>query len=466
MKQRNWKKYIDREHWKFYAYRLRHFSTTLHLIWLPYREKYEKRKILEILKKKGELSLSELKKFHWGSVLRLLSEISDDEYRSLCSRIFKTSVEEIRTKDTIKVCFIQYVDTSWSGDDIYRLFESDKRFEVCVLVTRMRNNYKPVSELIQYFRKRRIKAYEYNQKYQTDICIYATPYDLEQKGADIRERHLNELCVLIPYAFLIGKGEEHHIESRKFIRSQCIWRYYCYTKIHEDEGRQYNVLGRLNMVYSGYPKLDIFSYIKNDDRMWNFYPDAKKRVIYAPTMVCEYSTFADSWQLLYRAARHYQDIAWIFRPHPYLGQSLAAKRLINHKEFEAYVKMWKMLPNADVQTGGDYYHTIWSSDAMIADGTSLVSNYQYTGKPLLVLCEDDTNLSEYGRKLFACQYQSGGTDYETICGFLEQIVVKGMDPKREERMRFFSDNLDYIKKNGRTASRFIVEDICGLLERV
>ena len=400
---------------------------------------------------------------HWGAVLRLRKRMSREEYLDLCRKIFEKNEKKIREKRFVQVCFVTTMETAWSGDRLYRLLEESGRFRPFIAVADTEAEKRPAEERKEYYLKRGLNAYTLRElgDPDADLFVYQNPYPLPDIHADIRERKLSALCMMIPYAVMFfGSSGENYLESQWFMRSQCMWRFYCYTKFQLEQGRENNLLGSINMAYSGYPKTDILLTGSFRGGDWNFKTDAEKRILYAPSLYWEYSTFMQSWKIIYDLAEEFQDIAWIFRPHPYLGHTLVREGQIpSIAVYDQYLEKWKKLKNARVQNGGDYYDTIMTSDAMIADGTSLITNYQYTGKPLLVLTGEKMQFSEYGRELLSAQYTASGDDAGEIRNFVSNVVSKGMDGKLKMRKQFFDRNLNYQKENGKLASEFIYNDI-------
>lgn len=459
---------IDKKRLKHIIRGLRDYRKTARYIKLDLVDFFEAGKLLRKIRSEGNRSfnVNDLK-IHWGAILKYKKRAGRKEYVELCGNIFKRNLEELKAKDCIRVCFVTSLETAWSGDHLYRMMETSGKFYPFVAIANAEAEKRSSDSIKNYYVERGLRAFLFREMedVQADLFIYQNPYPLSDVHSDIRERSTSELCVMIPYAVMFfGNDRENFLESEWFIRSQCIWKFYCYTRFQMEQGKKNNALGELNMVYSGYPKTDSLLTGSFNGSEWDFKKDAEKRILYAPSLYWEYSTFMQSWKLIYGLAKEYSEIAWIFRPHPYLGHTLEREKQIPSIEiYDRYLEDWSELENAHVQFGGDYYDTFMTSDAMIADGTSLISNYQYTGKPLLVLTGKGMKYSEYGKELLSAQYTAFGDDSDGIRAFITNVVLNGKDEKIEKRKQFFDKNLNYFKENGKLASEFIYYDLLNEL---
>lgn len=191
------------------------------------------------------------------------------------------------------------------------------------------------------------------------------------------------------------------------------------------------------------------------------------KIVYAPGYMLgipeeNFSTFISNSEMLYEYAKnHPNTTSWVYRPHPALGESLVgAKAIKNMNEYLEYERKWEELDNARVISGGDYFHIFNTSDGMILDSISFVSSYQYIGKPLLFLEQNEKLYNPYGQKIMQVIYKVKGNDLEGIKKFIEEVLIGKKDTMIETRKKFFEEYLDYYTYNGNhLASEFIYRDI-------
>ena len=171
------------------------------------------------------------------------------------------------------------------------------------------------------------------------------------------------------------------------------------------------------------------------------------------------STFAKNWQwMLNYAKNHVDTTSWIFKPHPLLIKSSVECGIYkNEQEYREYCKEWDSLPNGRY-IEGSYVEYFLSSDCMIFDSMSFMTEYLFVNKPSLFLTREKLNLSELGEKIFPAHYSVSGNDYKGIQHFIEYDVIH--DKKRALRNLIFTKYLDYYKANGNiSAAEKIVMDL-------
>ena len=90
-------------------------------------------------------------------------------------------------------------------------------------------------------------------------------------------------------------------------------------------------------------------------------------------------------------------------------------------------------PNAMIDDSDTAEAAMKASDAMISDYSSLVMQYNFTGKPSYIL----TGKSENRKDCVFCDYFSNyfREDGEDLSDFLN-MVLAGIDPKQQERMEY------------------------------
>ena len=99
-----------------------------------------------------------------------------------------------------------------------------------------------------------------------------------------------------------------------------------------------------------------------------------------------------------------------------------------------------------------------SSDAMIFDSISFISEYLFVNKPCLFLVKDETikyKFNEYGSKAFSLMYQA--KESEDIIYFINNVLLGANDLLSKERESFVNSVL--LPPNGMTASQNIYNDL-------
>jgi hypothetical protein len=379
----------------------------------------------------------------------------------------------------IKIGFMVHDSTLWIGDGLYRLFEESERFEPYVYCLRrnIEKNYDVLTDeyphLTAFFRDKGFRTVvsegNGNQLDGTsspipDICIWLTPwvYDFDD-SFKMGNFPLSTLHTYIPYGFNAAENKDGTFISCDYNLDlhNILWKNFAKDKISLEDAPKYS-FANTNGVYTGHPKMDGFLSLERHERS-----DGKKLVIYAPhhTVIdndwLHFSTFEYNHGFMLELAKKYSDrIAWVFKPHPALKVKVMQKGLFkNAEEWNAYLDEWRNLPDAEVVEEGMYTQLFIDSDAMIFDSVSFMTEYIFADKPALFLTRPEQYFSRLGKMVKNVHYTADGKDFKAIEDFICNVVLGGNDTKKDERHRFFEENLDY-RKNGCLAAENIFNELC------
>jgi len=195
-----------------------------------------------------------------------------------------------------------------------------------------------------------------------------------------------------------------------------------------------------------------------------------KKIIWAPHWSIKgginQATFQWNYQLMYEFAKDYPETSWVVKPHPTLCFSAVKENVFSSTdEYEAYLKQWDELPNAQVYTGAYYQAIFATSDGMIHDSGSFIAEYQYTQKPMIFMTREEEKFNEVGKAILEASYLVDGKDLEGIAALIQKIFIEGDDFKATERKAVFDKYLNYPKTNGMLASEFIYHSIADELKK-
>lgn len=451
------------------------------------KRKITERTVINLLTKGSYEELSDYRL----ADLFLVSKNHRYEYEKMIHTIQARQIERLKGKK-IKVAFVLYSASMWSCDGLYKLFENDSQFDPYVVVCKYSNEsntktWPTFNMTAQFFGKKGIKYIEvddsqpknkgWNALGNPDIVFYLTPYHtLLPVGVNQGYLPAKVLTVYIPYSYMLIKAEEKY-NAPAF---QYSWRHYCDSEIYRKLLLDYSGLYMNNTFFVGYPKMDTFfePCLVNDIELWKLDEgkDIKqKKIIFAPhhslkdLKYCSshFSTFDKNFRFILELAKKYRDdTAWIIKPHPNLKKTvLMAGLFATEEEYYNYLEQWDSLPNARVVQEGSYSDYFKTSDAMICDSVSFLAEYQFTEKPLLLLTRPEQEFNAFGTLIQEQLYKCPGDDFEEIERFLNIVVLGENDYMKEDRQRFFDENLNYFKKNGNIkASEKIFDEIKKLVD--
>lgn len=427
-------------------------------------------------------------------------------YERLYDRIMEFGKYNVREKvkrgQKVRVAFLAISAAEWPVENIYRMLSEDERLEcfvvLCPLVDRDREARRKTEEQSYNFFAshgydvRRIYYSEDDSYVQwqqiggiPDIVIHLTSYyESLPKPFQIEQFPLSTLSFYIPYGMYVANNADGNYVKQVVYNKQFVnlmWRVYADSEINLSGYQKYGLLHGKNVLYSGYSKMDYFKekreYTEQEIRnIWRMpgNTDVKKmkKLIIAPHHAIaasngiEFSTFTrNAYFWLYLAKKYQDKITFIFKPHPNLRmKTVWAHFFKTFKDYDAYLEEWNRLPNARVSEEESYVDIFATSDGMIMDSGSFLGEYMYTNKPLLFLTRKEQAFNSLGEKCVSAYYKAKGEDLMAIEQFVEDVILQGTDTMKEDRTRVFEENLNYIGRNGCTASEFICKDILKVLK--
>ena len=118
------------------------------------------------------------------------------------------------------------------------------------------------------------------------------------------------------------------------------------------------------------------------------------------------------------------------------------------KTSEYYKKMSEH-KNVVMSLEGDYLEAFVNSDALIHDCGSYAAEYLYTGKPCAYMLRESVNQekthTKFGIKCINSHYLI--KNKADFIDFIENVVIKGIDKKKEERNNFAKNEVMFNYPN-------------------
>ncbi len=446
--------------------------------------------ILQCYEKNG-INEKFLEDHTYQSLVSVKEKGSIELFKEISAKVYETALNCIRKKQVKKIVFLLKDSAEWSCEELYKRFNETSGYEVCVAVAPFfAGSQQAVSKMyldtVQYFRERKIDTVEMydiqKNRYKSweeigmpDIVFHLNPhYKAFAESSNICNFPLSILNVYIPYGIMIyGNVRQQYNQLSHML----YWKIFCETPLHKEMASKYADIGDINVVFSGYVKMDTFfdTCLQEKRKIWKISPRADekkiKKIIYAPhwsikDAVTGFGNFDKIYKSLYEYVKKNEtSTSWVFRPHPMLRVGAVQQGIFkSEEEYEEYLEMWRQLPNAQVIENGMYTDIFESSDAMILDSISFLGEYIYMHKPMLFLTRDRNTFNDFGKELVRVLYKTDGGNLEGIKNFVEKNVIGNEDPMKERREEFFEKYMDYRNQNGMLASEYIKQYIDCLTE--
>lgn len=386
-------------------------------------------------------------------------------------------IQNLKGKSKIRVVFFVNMTAIWKVDYLYKLFEKSNRFEPIVIVCPIMNDSnedrkRTLNETFEYFQNNGynvLSSYDCKlEKYinikeivNPDIVFYLNPY----KGLMLKDYYISnfndKITCYVPYFFRESEGKDL-INEELFYRCNM---FFTETKYHKELNQKMMYFDPHNMINTGYPGIEKFldpTYIPNST--WPVTVKNQKKVIWAPHHTIENdwfyasSCFLDYADFMIEMAIKYKDeLSIVFKPHPLLRKRL---NLIWGKAItDEYYRKWDIMDNTSFENG-DYHDLFINSDAIIHDSSSFLIEYMYTNKPALRTMRYtnyENHHNEFANECLNHYYLA--YNKKDIEHFIINII-NGIDPKREDRTRFYNSKL----KLDPLPSHNIYKCICNALD--
>lgn len=381
----------------------------------------------------------------------------------------KGKEKSIRKKKTITVLFVLAELGSWKTKLLYEAMLKHPRFKPILGVTEAADNPSGKNLLTNFLEEHNYSFIDLDTKQKgtkisPDIIFYQKPYDFAYRNPAVRiYKHLNSLFCFVNYGLHVVQT----FWSTNQMLYKCLWQQYFENQLAANPNRMAMLPdGGKQVVITGLPVQDQLLFPKEQYiDPWKSQEKPKKRIIYAPHHTIAnihikgfaISSFLENGEFMLDMMHKYADkVQWAFKPHPLLYKKLVA--FWGKEKTDHYYNEWKNAENAQLENG-EYDALFKYSDAMIHDCSSFTIEYHYTHNPVMYLIRKknaENEMSPFGQKAFDLHYK--GCTKEDIEKFI-QNVIKGIDPMRNEREKFYNDYL--LPPHGKTACENIINSILG-----
>lgn len=372
--------------------------------------------------------------------------------------------KEIRKKSRIDVNFVVFELGMWKTENLYLRMFGHRRFNPVITVVDSPEHPGSYKAVIDYLNK---KGYDFKfidkdtnlqEACKADIIFYQKPYAEEYFPAHSWKENKSALFCYCPY--FVHDSLIDWLIDREF-QNICWQNYFENFGVAREIGPRMHNKGK-NILVTGLPMFDQFlKPIESYQYSWKPQGKHKKKIIYAPHFtISKYlkrSTFLENGEFMLEMAEKYKyDVQFVFKPHPLLYKNLVDEW--GEAKSREYYDRWDAMDNGQLELG-QYADLFMTSDAMIHDCGSFATEYIFTGKPVMFLYHEASaeyvdNRTQCGTRALALHYR--GDSHEDIERFIKD-VINDNDPLREERLRFFNENLKLA--NGKDSCENIIEAI-------
>ncbi len=364
--------------------------------------------------------------------------------------------QKVAQNQPIKVAFLVTLPAMFPAKPLMEKMCQDKAFQVTILAVpdfrfgpdRAKSNLEQCVTELSAFKDHLYaaplveKKDSLNLKDIADILFLPFFYDVSHQ-----KYSLNSIIQQGILPALVSYGMDNSFYSRKYvIASQeygLLWRIFTDSEFTLKEFQEFSILKGKNVVLSGYCKMDQYRNISHESE--------PKTLIIAPhhsikggfnDVMC-LSNFLKYSDLFLKLPDMYPGLRFIFRPHPALLPVLERGTFWGKAKTEKYMNDMATKENVRISLGGNYLEDFAQSDGIIQDCGSFLTEYFYTLKPQLYLLKTPKDIEDkfipLGQACLHHCYQ--GYTEQDILDFIEKIIIKEQDVKKETREKFAKESI-------------------------
>lgn len=415
-----------------------------------------------------------LRGYHsWGKLLAMPKAY-------FAMRCVDKTLARIRKTDR-PVCFGFYVvlESMFQMRHVYELMLNDERFDPFIVVV-PRVGYqkgdmqatlnKTYDSLVSDFGAERVfKGFE-NGKFNNfiDRCDACSMMNLYHGLADSRfetEYFASHGVPIFGAPYFYFTGSIHAPEYCGMTSLKYVYKFFCSNETEKSYFNKYQQKSASDTtaVVTGCVKTDAIKRGSSNNIMKTILIAPHHSVIPTVDSCFNIGNFFKYKDFIKSIPKRYPGIYWIFRPHPHLKVRLIKEAGWTEEQWNDYIADFSSTPNAEYEAGGAYYASFARSDAMIQDCSSFLPEYYYTGKPqCYLLASEEMKLKQFddfGQELVNHTYRAYNED--DIIRFIENVVVKGDDPMRDDREIFAQNEVIVNYPHASEAALNIIAESLG-----
>lgn len=142
----------------------------------------------------------------------------------------------------------------------------------------------------------------------------------------------------------------------------------------------------LTFLETGFPRFDeLKSYKIKSQGVWKS-ENGEFRILWTPRWTTNEGNcgFFDFKEKFFNLCTENKDIEFVLRPHPQMFKEFETTKELTREQAEEYKARFNNFDNAVLDQTGDYKDTMFASSCMISDKSSMVIDYLFTGKPIIM----------------------------------------------------------------------------------
>lgn len=372
--------------------------------------------------------------------------INDSVFRRVKVRTLKYQM-----KQEIKMVFFCQDFSSWTSlQSVYEQACRDSRYEaklVYVPFFHFNGDKEKALTGIQEYIDAGYSIINYDQydlaSDHPDIAIFVSPYSYVPDGFDIEEVcKVVRRCIYIPYGLTMESYAPELVRLRYRLAMHILaWKVLCDDEFDAELERKLSYTNGHNCLPIGNPRMDMIKRIPLDedkDYINEIYKQAsgRKIVLWNTHHSVSSQDCFSSWSKFGKAVlsyfKNHTDVFLLWRPHP-LFKGAMDQYLGRVKAIEFWRKL-KSMNNLYIDEYKSYTAAIAVADLFISDQSSLVKEFVFLNKPIIVTVMDEKDI--INEDLKKCLYLPA--DVQELFLDIDFLIGGGQDLKKHYREEYIN----------------------------
>lgn len=377
---------------------------------------------IEALEGEGTKTVALLEEYHESlyNFGESLETIDVSFVKRLQNQLFRieNNIKSELDPDRIEVAFFPYKASMWDSlESIWLAAKEDPKCDAYVVPIPYYDRL-PNGELGQMHFEGDLypsdipivdwRSYNLEER-RPDVIFFHNPYDEANYVTSVhpdyystRLKSFTELLCYVPYFVTYGKIEEHFVlcsgvlnADRVFLQSETVRD--TYSQVFRNFEKKNNCLGRFGKVKEKFVSLGSpkFDRVLNADRQDCSVPDEwgdliiGKKVVFYNTSIGALLQGGEKYLKKLRSVldtfRNRNDATIWWRPHPLIEATCKSMRPHLHAEYKKIVEDYRRDGWGIYDDTADFQRVLTLSDALVGDVSSIMSMYNITGKPAMLM---------------------------------------------------------------------------------
>ena len=369
----------------------------------------------------------------------------------------------------IRVAFIINMPEVWTSlQPVYEQMSVDPRFETYIIAQPKRISNPAVNDAFAFLNSKYlnvINAYmgegQWFDPKQLNIeyTFYTRPYNEYHPLLEPSETRKYSITCHIPYGYILSSGDIFDTCYNGSFLCNCSVLFDCSRSALNLNYKRFGLAAKarlINLEFLGFPRFDLLQ--RNNGRSDK--KNGEFTILWTPRFPTPGNGFniaghfLDYYKDLIQYAQNNEGVRVIIRPHPLMFERFRSLRILTADKIEKIKREIEEAKNVEFDVNKDYRISFEKADLLVSDFSSLIIEYYYLDKPI-ILCDDLEDLLEEAARINQTIYHC--SDWNEMKHMIDGIKA-GNDPLSQKRSALIDELAEVNESSGHRIIEYIASD--------